>query len=105
MGWPWIFLVNLPIGLAALALCPPLLDPDPAPEKRGGFDLPGALLITLSLVTAVYAIIGVGDNPIVLTFALLVLSALLLAAFSAVEQKTAAPLVLRASSPDRVTSW
>ena len=53
LGWPWIFLVNLPIGLAALALCGPLLDPDPIPENRGGFDLPGALLITASLVTAV----------------------------------------------------
>ena len=93
LGWPWIFLVNLPIGLAALSLCPPLLDPDPAPEKRGGFDLPGALLITLSLVTAVYAIIGIGANPLLLTLALLALSALLLVAFSAVERRTAAPLV------------
>lgn len=93
LGWPWIFLVNLPIGLAALTLCSPLLDPDPAPQDRGGFDLPGALLITLSLVTAVYAIIGVGGNPFLLTLALLALSALLLVAFSAVERRTAAPLV------------
>lgn len=93
LGWPWIFLVNLPIGLAALALCGPLLDPDPSPENRDGFDLPGALLITTSLVTAVYAIIGVGDNPLALTVALILLAALLLAAFSAVERRTASPLV------------
>ena len=93
LGWPWIFLVNLPIGLAALALCGPLLDPDPVPEKRGGFDLPGALLITASLVTAVYAIIGIGGNPIVMTLALIALSTLLLAAFAAVERRSAAPLV------------
>ena len=93
LGWPWIFLVNLPIGLAALFLCGPLLDPDPAIETRGGFDLPGALLVTASLVIAVYAIIGVGANPLVLTLALLVLAALLLVAFAAVERRTAAPLV------------
>ena len=93
LGWPWIFLVNLPIGLAALALCGPLLDPDPTPEKRGGFDLPGALLITTSLVAAVYAIIGIGGNPVPLTLALITLSALLLIAFVAVERRSAAPLV------------
>lgn len=93
LGWPWIFLVNLPIGLAAVALCGPLLDPDPAPRKHGGFDLPGALLITASLVTAVYAIIGVGNNPLVLTLALILLATVLLAAFSAVERRSAAPLV------------
>lgn len=93
LGWPWIFLVNLPIGLAALALCGPLLDPDPAPVKSGGFDLPGALLITTSLVTAVYAIIGIGGNPIILTLALILLSGLLLVAFAAVERRTAAPLI------------
>jgi MFS family permease len=32
MGWPWIFLVNLPVGIAALSLCRPLLEPDPKPE-------------------------------------------------------------------------
>src|ERR687893_451190 len=63
MGWPWIFLVNLPAGLAALALCRPLLDSDPKPDMRGGFDLPGALLVTASLVVAVYAIVGATNNP------------------------------------------
>src|SRR5918994_2128422 len=65
LGWPWIFLVNLPVGLVAIALCRPLLDPDPTPEERG-FDLPGAFLITASLVAAVYAIVGAGENPPVL---------------------------------------
>ena len=93
LGWPWIFFVNLPVGIAALALCGPLLDPDPAQEKRGGFDLPGAFLVTASLVAAVYAIVGAGQNPPVLTVLFLLLSASLMAAFTVVERRTRAPLV------------
>ena len=93
MGWPWIFFVNLPIGLAALALCRPLLDPDPKPDLRGGFDLPGAFLVTASLVAAVYAIIGVTSNPLTLTALLFLLAAALMVAFAAVERRTKAPLV------------
>ena len=93
LGWPWIFFVNLPIGLAAVALCRPLLDSDPKPHTRGGFDLPGALLVTASLVVAVYAIIGAGNNPLAVTALLLLLVAALMVAFAAVERRTAAPLV------------
>jgi len=93
LGWPWIFFVNLPIGLAAVALCRPLLDSDPKPQTRGGFDLPGALLVTASLVVAVYAIIGAGNNPLAVTALLLLLVAALMVAFAAVERRTAAPLV------------
>jgi EmrB/QacA subfamily drug resistance transporter len=93
LGWPWIFFVNLPIGLAALALCRPLLDRDPKPGTRGGFDLPGALLVTASLVAAVYAIIGAGNNPLAGTALLLLLAAALMVAFAAVERRTATPLV------------
>src|ERR687893_1419790 len=67
LSWPWIFLVNLPVGLVALALCRPLLEPDPKPDTRDGFDLPGAFLVTASLVASVYAIIGVTSNPPTLT--------------------------------------
>ena len=98
MGWPWIFFVNGPVGLAALALCRPLLDPDPAPQERGagersGFDLPGAFLVTASIVVAVYAIVGAATNPPVFTALLLPLSAALMASFVAVERRSNAPLV------------
>jgi len=93
MGWPWIFFVNLPVGLLALALCRPLLDPDPKPEKRGGFDLPGAFLVTASLVAAVYAIVGAAQSSPSFTVFLLLLSASLMSAFVAVERRASAPLV------------
>ena len=93
MGWPWIFLVNLPVGVAALALCRPLLDPDPKPDTGGGFDLPGAFLVTTSIVAAVYAIVGAATNPPAVSALLLLLSAGLMVAFAAVERRTKAPLV------------
>ena len=93
MGWPWIFFVNLPVGLAALALCRPLLDPDPKPDLRGGFDLPGAFLVTASLVDIVYAIVGVTNNPPALTAFLFLVAAALMVAFGAVERRAEVPLV------------
>jgi EmrB/QacA subfamily drug resistance transporter len=107
LGWPWIFFVNLPVGLTALALCRPLLDPDPKPEKRGGFDLPGAFLVTASLVAAVYAVVGAGQNPPLATGLILLLSVALMVAFAAVERRTKAPLVppgVFASSPNLTAS-
>jgi EmrB/QacA subfamily drug resistance transporter len=93
LSWPWIFFVNLPVGLVALALCRPLLDPDPKPDTSGGFDLPGALLVTASLVAAVYAIVGATNNPPAVTGLLLVVAAALMVAFTAAQRRTAAPLV------------
>jgi EmrB/QacA subfamily drug resistance transporter len=93
LSWPWIFLVNLPVGLTALALCRPLLDPDPEPDMRGGFDLPGAILVTASIVATVYAIIGAGENPLAVTALLLLLATALMVAFRAVERRTKSPLV------------
>src|ERR671916_1083559 len=97
LGWPWIFLVNLPIGIVALALCRPLLDAGRTESAAadGGFDLAGALLVTASLVAAVYAIVG--TNTVgwasAQTVVLLAVAASLMGLFVAVEARTRVPLV------------
>jgi MFS family permease len=69
------------------------LEPDSGFAKRGSFDLPGAFLVTASIVAAVYAIVGAAQIPPVLTALLLLLSAALMAGFVVVELRTQDPLV------------
>src|SRR5688500_16195749 len=45
-GWEWIFFINVPIGLIALALCPVLLSESRATTVRRSYDPGGALTIT-----------------------------------------------------------
>src|ERR687893_307743 len=97
LGWPWIFLVNLPIGIVALALCRPLLDAGRTESAAadGGFDLAGALLVTASLVAAVYALVGTNNVGwgSAQTVVLLAVAASLMGLFVAVEARTRVPLV------------
>src|ERR687898_3567031 len=65
-GWEWIFFINIPVGLAALALSPLLLRESRAPTARRSYDPGGALTSTGALVLLVYAVveapeIGWGD--------------------------------------------
>jgi MFS family permease len=53
--WHWIFLVNVPVGLLALAGAVRVLEPDPD-RPAGSVDLLGAVLATTGLMLAVYAI-------------------------------------------------
>jgi EmrB/QacA subfamily drug resistance transporter len=62
LSWQWIFIVNVPIGVAAFLFSLRLI-----PESRGetaskSFDLPGALLVTSGLVSLVYAIVKAGES-------------------------------------------
>ena len=53
LSWEWIFFVNVPVGVAALAVAPFLLEESrDATVKR--FDFPGAVLVTGGLSTLVY---------------------------------------------------
>jgi EmrB/QacA subfamily drug resistance transporter len=94
-GWEWIFFINIPLGLAALALSPVLLRESRAALTRRSYDPAGALTITGALVLLVYAVVeapdvGWGD---VRTILLLAGSAVLLAAFALIESRHRAPLV------------
>jgi EmrB/QacA subfamily drug resistance transporter len=94
-GWEWIFFINIPLGLAALALSPLLLHESRAALTRRSYDPAGALTITGALVLLVYALVeapdvGWGDSQTVLLFAG---SASLLAAFALIEWRHRAPLL------------
>src|SRR5215510_9699508 len=83
-GWEWIFFINIPFGLAALALSPVLLRESRAAVTRRSYDPAGALTITGALVLLVYAVVeapnrGWGDPQ---TIAELAGSAALLGVFA-----------------------
>jgi EmrB/QacA subfamily drug resistance transporter len=94
-GWEWIFFINIPIGLTALALSPMLLRESRAALKRRSYDPAGALTVTGALVLLVYAVVeapdvGWGDLRTILLFAS---SAALLVAFTLIESRHRAPLL------------
>ncbi|HEX2739311.1 MAG TPA: MFS transporter [Rubrobacter sp.] len=57
INWHWIFFVNIPIGIVTAALAWRLLDREKGIGFGGGADIPGAVLITSSLLLGVYTIV------------------------------------------------
>jgi EmrB/QacA subfamily drug resistance transporter len=94
LDWHWIFLVNLPIGIAVVILSLRLL---PAARLPGAarLDVAGAVTVTASLIIAVYAIVN--GNQVGWetgrTLGLLAAAAALLAVFLAVESRVSSPLM------------
>src|SRR5262245_33217607 len=60
-GWEWIFFINIPLGLAALALAPRLLRESRAALTRRSYDPAGALTITGALLLLVYTLVEAPD--------------------------------------------
>jgi EmrB/QacA subfamily drug resistance transporter len=61
INWHWIFFVNLPFGALTALLAYRLLDRDEGIGLAKGADVPGALLITSSLMLGIYTIIEATD--------------------------------------------
>ncbi|MDR3673527.1 MAG: MFS transporter [Holophaga sp.] len=97
LGWPWIFLVNLPVGAAAFAWGWSLLAPRAAGPARPGprADLPGTALLGSFLVCLIVPLTFSTEwgwrAPAV--WVLLGLVPFVLAAFIRVESRAAVPLV------------
>src|SRR6476469_7092034 len=58
VGWHWIFLVNLPIGVAVLATGVRLLPTVHTGAEERRLDVAGAVAITTAMVLATYAIVN-----------------------------------------------
>ena len=96
INWHWIFFVNVPIGIAAAALAGRLIEADQGIGFGDGADVPGAVLITGSLMLGVYTIVVPAAElgwVAARTLALGVVSLALLAAFVAREATARSPLV------------
>ena len=95
LNWHWIFLVNVPIGIAVAALSRRVLPGAHGLAARGRLDVAGAVIVTSALILATYAVVG-GNQAGWLsgqTLALLGGSAVLFALFVALEARVPAPLV------------
>jgi EmrB/QacA subfamily drug resistance transporter len=57
INWHWIFFVNIPIGIVTAILALRLLERDEGIGFGEGADIPGAILITSSLMLGVYTIV------------------------------------------------
>jgi EmrB/QacA subfamily drug resistance transporter len=61
-GWPWVFYINVPIGLVIVAAIARMVPHQRAAAPRARLDVLGALLVTASSGVVIYALINAGDN-------------------------------------------
>jgi EmrB/QacA subfamily drug resistance transporter len=95
LNWHWIFLVNVPIGVAVVVLSLRLVPGERAAAAAQRLDVAGAVTVTVSLMLAVYAIVN--GNEVgwmtLRTLGLLGTAAALFGIFLAIEARVAAPLM------------
>ena len=93
--WPWVFLINVPIGIMVLALIPKLIPQ--GTKKKGSIDYLGALTITASLALMIYSIVTANESDggwlSIQTISMLAASIVLLGAFIAIEKRSKEPLI------------
>ena len=94
-SWPWVFFVNVPVGIVAFVLAARFVPESRAEGERRSFDVAGATAVTAGLIALVYAIVRTNvagwTSPETLGTGGVAIA--LLVAFVLIEQRAAAPLV------------
>jgi EmrB/QacA subfamily drug resistance transporter len=95
INWHWIFFVNVPIGIAIATAAVRLVEDREGLGLRAGADIPGAVLITSSLMLGVYTILEAGERGwgSLHTLGLGAVSLALLAAFVLRQARAETPLM------------
>ncbi len=95
ISWHWIFLINVPVGIATAILAQRLVADDEGIGLREGADLPGAVVLTGGLMLGVYNILQVGEQGWTSTQTLVLgaVSLALVGAFVARQSRIANPLM------------
>jgi EmrB/QacA subfamily drug resistance transporter len=93
VDWSWVFLINIPVGIAVLALTWKLLPR--GIRQRGRVDYLGAISITGALILLAYAIVTANDAgwTSLQTVSLLLVSAALIGAFIIIQKQSTQPLI------------
>jgi EmrB/QacA subfamily drug resistance transporter len=95
LSWHWIFLINLPIGVATILLALPALPRDRGIGLSAGADVWGASLVTSGLMLGIYTVVKVERHDWISahTLGLGAVSLLLLAGFIVRQARAATPLM------------
>lgn len=100
-GWRSVFFVNVPVGLAVLALTPTMIPKDTRVRERAHLDVTGAVLLTGGLVLLILAIESVADRIIDWdTYVESIFAVAFLVTFVVVERRSKSPLI-----PPRIFSF
>ena len=93
-SWPWIFRINIPVGILGLVVAGLLLK-EHKEERPGRLDVPGLVLSAAGMAALLYALAEAGargfDDSRVVLFGLAGLA--MMAAFAAVELRTKEPMI------------
>jgi EmrB/QacA subfamily drug resistance transporter len=94
-SWPWIFFVNVPVGIVAFVLALRFVPESKDEHAHKSYDIPGAVTITGGLMSLVYAIVSAETDgwTSAKTLGFFAVAIVLHAAFLVIERRSSEPLV------------